>query len=303
MFEEDSVSGEHRPVFAAALRAAIVARGVTLAWLRERLNSSGNPVSAATLSYWRSGARRPEGPHSIAAVEEIEALLRLEPGALLSLIGPTQRVGPMGNVQYPLMHARLEQLTTETFAGLGAPAIDAARDVSTTAVTEVGADGFVISRTTRTLVQSTSGTITNVPYVDMTPGVSTPAPLFSMAGGGHISRRYSHPSGEVHGALMELERPLGPAQTTMIEWKLEYPPDYPGTRETGHGLARRCRELVLWTKFHPDALPSWIEEVVETPDGTIVTPLFLDGATALHQVRQGWGPGMLVLRWGYGERE
>lgn len=303
MLEEESARGSEKLDFAAELRAAILARGVTLAWLRERLAASGNPVSSATLSYWRSGARRPEGPQSMAAVEEIESLLRLDFGALLSLIGPSLRVGPIGSPQYPLEEARLERAVAETFTALGAPVMDPARDVSTTAVTEVGADGFVISRTTRTLLQSTSGTITSVPYLDLTPGVSTPAPIFDAISGGHVSRRYSHPSGEIHGAMFELERPLGPAQTTMLEWRLEYPPEYPATTETGHGVARRARELVLWTRFHRDALPDWIEEVEETPSATTVTPLLLDDATTIHQVRQGWGPGMMVLRWGYGPRE
>jgi len=303
MLEEESVSVDERVDFSTALRAAIIERGVTLAWLRERLAASGNPVSAATLSYWRSGARRPEGPQSIAAIEQIESLLRLDAGTLLSLIGPSLRVGPIGTPQYPLEEARLERAVAETFTALGTPVLDPARDVSTTAVTEVGRDGFVISRTTRTLLQSTSGTITNVPYLDLTPGTSTPAPIFSIVSGGHISRTHSHPSGEIHGALFELERPLGPAQTTMIEWKLEYPPEYPGTTETGHGVARRCRDIVLWTRFHPDALPDWIDEVEETPTATNVTRLLLDGATTIHQVRHGWGPGMLVLRWGFGERE
>ncbi|MGM7699228.1 hypothetical protein [Microbacterium sp. A84] len=302
MFEEESAGVDEKVDFAAALSTAILARGVTLAWLRERLAESGNRVSAATLSYWRSGARRPEGPQSMGAIEQIESLLDLDARALLSLIGPTQRVGPIGPPQYPMEEGRLEQAVAETFIALDAPVIDPARDVATTAVTEVGSDGFVISRTTRTLLQSTSGTITNVPYLDLTPGVRTPAPTFSFVSGGHISRRHSHPSGEVHGAMFELERPLGPAQTTMIEWKLEYPPGYPSTSETGHGVARRCRHIVLWTRFHPDALPDWIEEVEETPTDTRVTPLLLDGATTIHQVRHGWGPGMLVLRWGFGER-
>lgn len=303
MYEEDSASAERATDFATALRATIRARGVTLTWLRERLAASGNPVSAATLSYWRSGARRPEGPQSLAAVDEIESLLQMDAGALSRLVGPSQRVGPIGTPQYPLEAARLEQATAETFTALGAPVMDPGRDVSTTAVTEVGADGSVISRTTRTLLQCTSGTITNVPYLDLTPGVRTPAPIFSVVSGGHISRLHSHPSGEVHGAMFELERPLGPAQTTMLEWKLEFPPGYPPNSETGHGVARRARELVLWTRFSPDALPDWIEEVEETPTETIVTPLFLEGATTIHQVRQAWGPGMLVLRWGYGERQ
>lgn len=303
MFEEDSSVADAKVDFAVALREAIITRGVTLAWLRERLAASGNPVSAATLSYWRSGARRPEGPQSKAAIEQLEPLLGLDAGELVSLIGPSLRVGPIGTPQYPLEEGRLERATAEAFTALGAPIMDPARDVSTTAVTEVGRDGFVISRVTRTLLQSTSGTITSVPYLDLTPGISTPAPIFTLISGGHISRRYSHPSGEVHGAMLELERPVGPAQTTMIEWKLEYPDGYPSTSETGHGVARRARDVILWTRFHPEALPTWIEEVEETPVETTVTPLFLDGATSLHQVRQHWGPGMLTLRWGYGDRE
>ncbi|KDA05079.1 hypothetical protein DC31_03485 [Microbacterium sp. CH12i] len=297
-----SIGGDTRPDFATALRTAITQRQVTLTWLRERLAATGNPVSAAALSYWRSGARRPEGPQSIATIEQIEILLELDEGSLVSLIGPSQRVGPLGTAHYPLEGNRLERAVAETFIALGAPVMDPGRDVSTHAVTDVGADGFVISRTTRTLLQSTSGTITNVPYLDLTPDVRTPAPHFSVVAGGHISRLHSHSSGEVHGAMFELERPLGPAQTTMLEWRLEYPSEYPTTRDTGHGVARHCRELLLWTRFHPDALPTWIEEVEETPTKTTVTPLFLDGATSIHQVRRSWGPGMLVLRWGYGER-
>lgn len=303
MYEEDSDGAERTTDFATTLRAAIIARGVTLTWLRERLAASGNPVSAATLSYWRSGARRPEGPQSLSAIGEIEALLLLESGSLRQLVGPSQRVGPIGAPQYPLAGARLERATIETFTALGAPVMDPGRDVSTTAVTEVGADGYMMSRTTRTLLQSASGTITSVPYLDLTPGIRTPAPIFSVVSGGHVSRLHSHPSGEVHGAMFELERPLGPAQTTMLEWKLEFPPGYPGTRETGHGVARRARELVLWTRFDPHALPEWIEQVEETPTDSVVTRLSLDGATTIHQVRQGWGPGMLALRWGYSERE
>lgn len=303
MYEEESVAAERGAGFAAALSEAIIARGVTLTWLRERLAASGNPVSAATLSYWRSGTRRPEGSQSLSAIDEIESLLRMEAGSLRRLVGPSLRVGPVRAPQHPLETARLERATAETFAELGAQISEHVRDVSTTAVTEVDADGFVASRTTRTLLQCTSGSITSVPYLELTPGIRTPAPVFSVISGGRLARVHSHSSGEVHGALFELERPLGPAQTTMLEWKLELPAGYPPSSDTGHGVARRAREVVLWTRFHPDALPDWIDETEETPTGTTVTPLTLDGATTIHQVRHGWGPGMLVLEWGYGERD
>jgi len=302
MIEDNFSDAEQRAGFAALLSGAIRAEGVTLSWLRTRLAASGNPVSAATLSYWRSGARRPEGPQSMAAVEQIEALLKLAPGALTSHIGPSQRVGPIGTAKYPMEASPLEKYVAETFEALSSPFIDPARDVTTTAVTEVDADGRVVSRTTRTLLQSTSGTITEVPYLELTPGIRTPAPTFSAIAGGHRTRTYSHPSGEVHGAVFQLERPVGPAQTAMLEWALHFPPGYPSWFETGHGVSRRARELLLWTRFHPDAIPDWLEETEETPEGQTATALHLDGATSIHQVRQNWGPGMLTLKWGYGER-
>jgi hypothetical protein len=299
--ENNSHAGDN--AFAEALRDAVLARGVTLAWLNKRLRENGNAVSMATLSYWRSGARRPEGAQSMAAIADIETLLHLDSGALESLVGPSQRVGPVGPPAFPLHEGVLEDAVTEVFRALGAPQFDLARDVSTHSVTEVGADGDVVSRTTRTLLQSMSGLLTHVPYVDITPGISTPAPIFRAVGGGRITARHSHASGEVHGFSLELDQPVDSAQMTMIEWALDVPPGYPSVRETGHGVARQARDIVLWTRFHPDALPDWIEEVEETPDGIVTTPLTIDSGSSVLQVRRRFGPGMLVLRWGYGERD
>lgn len=288
--------------FSSALRDAIAARRVSLAWLAERLRADGNPVSKATLSYWRSGSRNPEGPQSLSAVEAIEDLLGLNTGTLMKLIGPSHRTGPYGTTRFPLSDAEMEVAVIEVFEALGSVRFDPSRDVTTHSVADVDAHGNLLRRSTRTLLQSTSGVITHVPYVEMTPGIVTPAPTFRALGGGSVVQAFSHASGEVHGALFELERPISSAQTTVLEWELELPSDYPPLRETGHGVSRQARELLLWTRFHPDALPDWIDEVTDTPDGTTVEPRSLDGARSIHQIRRRWGPGMLSLRWGYGER-
>lgn len=294
---------EPNTLFSTTLRDAITARGVTLAWLNARLRDSGDPVSMATLSYWRSGARRPEGAQSMAAVARMEQLLHLDQGALSSLIGPSQRIGPFGTPMFPLSEKALEDAVTDVFTALGAPQFDRSREVTVHAVTEVGGDGNVVSRTTRSLLQSTSGLITHVPYVELTPGIRTPPPAFRAVGGGRVAAVHSHASGEVHGFSLELERPVDTAQTTMLEWTMEPTDGYPPTRETGHGVARQCRELLLWTRFHLDALPDWLEEKEESPTGTKHTALRLGAGASIHQVRRRFGPGMLSLRWGYGERE
>lgn len=289
--------------FAATLRDAINAKHVTLAWLQEQLRARGNRVSMATLSYWRSGARRPEGPQSMAALADLEALLDLEFGALTGSLGATNRTGPLGPNMFPIDRTELERAVRTAYAELGASYPDTSRELTTHSVTDVDADGNVECCYVRSVVQSTVGTIDSIPFLEITPGVRTPAPIITAISGGHIAARYSHPEGEVHGVLFALEVPLTAPETAMVEWSVSYPPDYPPMRETGHALDRQSRELLLWTRFHPDALPDWCEEHVQTPAGTTVTPLALDGRTSVHRVRRAFGPGTIELRWGYGERD
>lgn len=287
--------------FAASLRDAINARGLTLARLHEQLRARGNSVSMATLSYWRSGARRPEGAQSMAALTDIEQLLHLEPGSLTALLGTTNRTGPLGPNLFPLDERELEEAVKDAFAALGAEYPDTSRELTTHSVTDVDAAGNVSYSITRSIVQSTVGTVASIPFLEMTPGISTPPPLISAVSGGRISARYSHPNGEVHGVLFELEVPLAAPSTAMVEWSVEYPADYPPQRETGHAVARQCRELLVWTRFHPDALPDRLEERVETPDGAKTTELSLDGRASVHQVRRAFGPGALGVSWSYAD--
>ena len=82
------------PGFPQAFAEALVRRGVSLAWLQERLVERGHPVSPAALSYWRSGRSQPERGTSLDALVEIERLLRVEPGHLVARLGPSRRPGP-----------------------------------------------------------------------------------------------------------------------------------------------------------------------------------------------------------------
>lgn len=299
---EDQIARAEAMSFADALSLAIRERGTTLARLHARLADRGNRVSMATLSYWRSGARRPEGAQSLAAIADLEELLSLDQGALLDRLGPTLRTGPLGSTAFPFDEELIEQHVRETFLAMGAVYPDPTRELTTHAVTDVGADGHVLRRTTRLLVQATSGTMSAIPFVELTPGIRTPPPQFEAVGGGRITRRHSHPSGEVHGFLFETECAITAPGSTMIEWAVVYPPGTPATDGTGHGVAFRSRELLVWTRFHPAAVPDWCEEVEETPEGEVVTPRTLDGAQSLHAIRRGFGPGALGIRWGYGER-
>lgn len=288
--------------FAETLSAAVRDRGLTLARLHARLAERGNPVSMATLSYWRSGARRPEGAQSLAAIADLEDLLDLDRGALSGHLGPTMRTGPLGSTAFPFDEDQLEERVRETFLAMGATYPDPTRELTIHAITDVGPDGRVQRRTTRLLVQATSGIVSAIPFVELSPGIRTPPPDFVAIGGGRISTRHTHESGDMHGFLFEPDRPIVAPAAALIEWAVVYPPGFPRTDGTGHGIAFQSREMLLWTRFDPAAVPDWCEEVEETPSGVVVTPRSLDGGRSLHAIRRGFGPGALSMRWGYGER-
>ncbi|MFT4258330.1 hypothetical protein [Microbacterium sp.] len=287
---------------ATTLREGIDARGVTLSWLHTQLSQRGTPVSMATLSYWRSGARRPEGTQSMTALAVIEEVLRLDAGSLTGAVVGTNRTGPLGPIRFPLETDELERKVAETFRALGAAYPGTTREITTHSVTDVGPDGAVVRCVGRSVLQSTTGTTTAIPFLHITPGEAAAAPVLSAVSGGRIAMRYSHPDGEVHGALFELEQPLEAPATTVIESMAEQAGNAPPTMETGHAVGRPCRELLLWTRFHPDALPDWIEEKVDTPQGVQFTPLHLNGSSAVHRLHHNFGPGAVQISWGYGER-
>lgn len=290
------------PGFASTLRQAIDASGVSLTWLRERLAARGEAVSTATLSYWRSGARHPEGAQSLLAVVGLEQLLDLEPGSLTSLVGPSKRTGPLGEVQFPIDEVKLEAETRAVYQELGTPYPRESRDVTAHSVTDVGPDGFVRRSTTRTLVQVVKGTVTETPILRISPGLRTPWPHIEVIAGGDARKRYTHPSGEVHGMLVAFDRPVTAPDTALIEWSMDATPGYPPSQETGHGVHRRCQELLIWVRFHPDARPDWIEEHAQTAKGVAVTLLSLGTGREIHRVHRSFGPGTVLIRWGFGER-
>lgn len=288
--------------FAGALRRGIADRKVTLAWLQDRLRDRGNTVSMATLSYWRSGKRRPEGAQSRAAVHDIESLLELEKGSLTQLIGPTQRLGVLPSPQVLYEEERIEKAIAESLVRLGAAMPENLRELSSHMIIDVGEDGCMASRSIRSVLQATSGSITELPFLEVEPGGSDVAPVIRRVVGARTTRTYTHPLKEVHGVVFELDRPLTTARTTIIEFDVDFPPEYPRIREQTHGLFRSSRDQLIWVRFHPDAVPDWFEEFTESPEGDAVTPRPLDGGTSVHMIRPRFGPGVLGVRWGYGER-
>lgn len=284
--------------FAQALRRAIEIRGVTLAWVHRALMTQGFSISLATLSSWRSGARRPEGERSRSVVVALEALFGMPSGALTGLIGSSRRQGRVGEPAFPWGDP-LAEAVEEVVQAFQLDRPLRTRELSSQVVADVGPHGGVTKRATRSLLQATTGVVTKVPMLEVMPWSSAPAPTFRAVSGGRISQTRAHSGGRVFGALVELDQPLTPGDSVMIETAVEFSPAGPPVREAGHGAGRSIRELLLWVRFTRDALPAWCNLVDDRPgEKPHVTPLPLGEGGAAHIVRAPWGPGALGIHWG-----
>lgn len=286
--------------FAAALRAAISERGVTLARLRSQLIDDGNPVSMATLSYWPSGDRQPEGPQSLSVVDGIEDRLGLHRGHLGGLLRASARLGTVAPPRLPFDEERVQRETEETLRELRAAPQDALRDLSTHVTVSVGAEGSVEKVIMRSLVQSTKGTISELPLIDVAPIETDAMSVISDVVGGHVDRAYQHPGRLLSGVVIALDEPIETGATTLFEFTETFPVGYPPRQSAWHATSRPAREALIWVRFHPDALPSWCEEYIETDD-EYVSSMRSVRSGSVHLARHGFGPGVIGIRWGYDE--
>lgn len=287
-------------MFAEAFRDALERRGMTLATLRERLRSHGNPISLMTLSYWRSGARHPEGAVSLAVVTDIEDILGLESGTLMRRLRPSRRLGAVDQ-RHSVGEERIAAMIEETWAQLVPDPAPDLRDVSTHIVADVDEAGYLRTVRNQAVLQCVSGVLTEVPYFEVAAAPTDVIPEFRAISACRIGRGLLHPGGEVFGVMLELDRPVEPAGTAVVEWEATFPPGYPFARFVEHAVDRRSREVLMIVRFHPAAPPTWCEEFEDGPEGETVLSRLLDVSPAVHVVRNGFGPGRVGISWGYDE--
>lgn len=281
-------------VFATRFSDALRERGMTLSELSKRLSDDGNPVSLATLSYWRSGGRQP-GEGSIAVVDSIEGILRLPVGTLVDLVP----LGPrLGTVADP---------SPEVY---GCPVLDGARREIAEAIG--AADGMitVVSMARFTVDRAHERGVLEVTNLDRSlrdgtrdvfdlravPGGQTDPPRPLEALGLTLAETAHHPSGRMFGYRYELPEPADRGRLIQYRFSVDVPLARPI-----YGLAfpRPVRELVFQLQFHPESVPSWVEEVEddreEAAPGRFVP---LNGRTSVVISRRHFGPGSVFLRWG-----
>ncbi len=282
--------------FPEAFADALSRRGVSLAWLHHRLAERGHPVSPAALSYWRSGRSQPERGTSRDALVEIEHLLRVTPGELLSRLGPSRRPGPRPAertlrdlfAEHPGMERVLGELG---FEGLYDELVEQVRHV----VMNVDADGLISRIQVRAVMQARRDGARRTPLV-MTTDERGRVPRFLPVAGCALGRWAVDGESGVHAAELMVDRPLAKGETSPYELAIELVEPYAETW-VDHYAARRLTELLLWVRFDPGRVPSQVERYTVDGGQERAEALELGDGAGAHALARGFGPGVLGIRW------
>ncbi|MEV7460980.1 helix-turn-helix domain-containing protein [Streptomyces rubiginosohelvolus] len=291
----------HTGQFAATLRAAIKRRGLSLQRISVKLGAEGFPVSPAALSYWQRGTNRPERAASLRAVEMLEEILEMPPGALLTLLGPPR---PRGRWNAPSPADR-RTLWTEAAALddalrlLGEETAQRLADVSHLSLhvrSVLGADLSCAGSNFRRVLRAERDRVDRVLVVVHTSGARL---LIEGLNGCRIGRIRSSGNAEYTVAELVLDRLLARGETAAIDYTLRSS-DHRPRAYTRHVLYRPADVLVLEADFHPDSLPALCTAFYSprrtTPE-LALGPLSLGSTHRAHVTVAGAGPGMYGVRW------
>ncbi len=282
--------------FPAAFAEALTRRGVTLAWLHERLVERGCTVSPTALSYWRSGRSQPERDTSLDALAEIERLLRLAPGDLTSRLGPSRRPGPRPGEK------SMQELFAETpgvVPALEALGFDGLYDELTEQLrhitVDIDAQGQASMVQVRAITQARHAGARRTPLIVAAHGARLP-PRFVPVAGCSIGREFVDPETGVFASELIVDHALDKGESCLFELCIEFGEPSDDTW-FDHFAARRLGELLVWVRFDPARVPTRVERYLKTEDGDESEDIDLRGGSGAHALARAFGPGLLGIRW------
>lgn len=286
--------------FGEALGRAIHDRGVSLDWLRVQLANEGTPVSAATLSYWRSGRRQPERQASFDAVAQIEKLLDLPCGSLVALVGPSRRPGPRRHRIGVGELSPHPALAAQMLAELGLDGDCGLSDLTRHHVVEVDEHGRQTNVAVRKVIMATRDGADRYPVLASSHSPISPPPDLVARHGCRVGRTSLHLNGEVFVWELVLQRPLRKGESALTDHRLVMNHDPLPRPMFEIILPERTPEAAVWINFDPDRMPTAVELYTDF-DGSSPTCILadLDGATSVHILRQRCGPGRMGVRWSW----
>lgn len=285
---------DHGDDFAATLRAAIAARGLSLDQIRAELRRLDTAVSVATLSYWQSGRSRPVRAASLAALGPLEQVLGVRRGHLARRVAfrrYEESVGPddtplevAADEDHPVVDAVAEEL------GLGRD--DGLDRVGVHDRLRLDGDGAEVAHEVRLVLRARrSGASSLLLWDEEGSRQEVRAGLNCRVG-----RVEAVPRLRCRVVEILLERPLRQGESIVLQYEFVAGDRRPRTHFV-RAVTGRVREFIAEVSFEANP-PGWAERfsVVDGDEMTTRVPVtppllggFVDAEAGFHGLRWGWG--------------
>lgn len=284
--------------FASALRAAVQTRGLSLELIRRQLENRGHRVSVATLSYWQAGRRRPERPESIAALHDLEDILAVPTGALVSLLpqpGDARRKRPRARVRSfepsddILLHDLAAQLGLSWDAGLERMAVHHCLQVRSDR-TEGRHDLLEVLTPTKPGVR-------RYPLWFQAEELAV-SPVLSAAGNCVIGESTRDDERNLLVLEVLLDRSTRLGEPLLVGHRFESRGNLEPVTWWSHVHASRIADIHLQLTFPREDPPRRVEVVTKDAAGVATNRLQPIRETYSFRIHE-FGPGEILMRWGW----
>lgn len=245
--------------FAEAFTEAVAASGMSLDAIRTALAERGHQLSVATLSYWRSGRRRPERSSSLAALGELEDMLGVPPGSLLGRLPGRGTPTSYDVAELYELNGTNRALAT-LVERLGLNYDDGLERLSIQDLVELDERGRQVRNRVRMVIRCLRAGTDRFPMsfgLDLAEERGTPTvrPLLGCS----VGRTIVSPDDRVLMAEAILDHPLEEGETSLVEFELTAA----GRSETAsrweRGLLRPLSLYLVSVSFHPTRMPTSVE--------------------------------------------
>lgn len=289
----------HDDDFARALRSAIARRGLSLERLRYHLAQRGHELSVATLSYWQSGRSRPERSTSLAALAQLEEILRVPPSELARLLPSRRRGVPKGGP--PWAEQRLQPLIDEgdradrLVERLGMTWDEGLRRISVSDRIEIGPERRGMTHSIRELLVAERAGSSRFPlcYRYQRGNDATELTAVHNCRIGELARDPEH---RLLVAEVLLDRALGLGESIVVEHRLAMPREEVTELFVERGVIQKVRSAHTELVFPAEAMPLSAERYTVVDGHHKAEPIVIAGPS-LHALVLDFGPGVYGLRW------
>lgn len=284
--------------FAAALREAIAARGLSLERLRAHLAQRGHHVSVATLSYWQTARSRPDRAASLAALSSLEEILNVERGSLSSKLPPRRRrstvpflPNPHPERTGPGYGATLASVVEQ----LGLSWDDGLTRISVHDIVDVGEGGYARTMLARELLVAQRTTVNRFPIWAQRDDMDTE---YEVSGRRNCTVGAVVPVEGAPVAVVELilSRPLPPGHAMTVEYAAVLTGGTTPMTQHLRSCRAQVRELHMEIRFAADTLPRSAEQFMIVGEKRRTSPLLLKGPI-LDVRHSDFGPGVAGIEW------